>query len=51
MMALLFLLFAIAMISIWRGYRRLGICIALGNLALCIAMLLYHMTDKLNILL
>lgn len=50
-MALLFLLFTIAIMFAWTGYRRTALVLVLINLFLCLAMFAYHVTDKLNILL
>lgn len=49
MMAGLFLLLAISILLILRGYRKTAIVWALITLVLCVCMLIYHATTNLNI--
>lgn len=49
MMALLFFIFMIIILFIWKGYRTLGISLALINLVFCLFMLWHHATDILKI--
>jgi hypothetical protein len=50
-MAFLFLIFTIAILLLWAGYRRTALVLTLINLLLCLAMFWHHVTDKLQILL
>lgn len=50
-MALLFLVFATAIVLAWKGFRKTALILVLINLLLCLAMFTYHVTDKLNIIL
>ena len=50
-MALLFLVFATAIVLAWNGFRNTALILVLINLLLCLAMFAYHVTDKLNIIL
>lgn len=51
MMAALFLVFAISMVFVWKGQRRVAFVIALFNLVLCVLMLWHHATTVLQIVL
>jgi hypothetical protein len=51
MMAALFLVFVIALITLFLGYRKAAIILTIVNLILCLAMFWHHVTDKLKILL
>lgn len=50
-MTFLFLIFTIAIVLLWAGYRKTALMIALINILLCLAMFWYHVTDKLKIML
>ncbi len=49
MMASLFFIFTLAIVLIWKGYRKIGIGLTLLNLVLCACMLWHHATDILQI--
>ncbi|MGL4539880.1 MAG: DUF5993 family protein [Candidatus Rhabdochlamydia sp.] len=48
-MALLFFIFMITILFIWKGYRKVGIGLTFINLIFCIFMLWHHATDTLKI--
>ncbi|MDR2539883.1 MAG: DUF5993 family protein [Chlamydiales bacterium] len=48
-MALLFFIFIIAILFIWKSYRKVGIGLTLINLVFCLLMLWHHATDVLKI--
>ncbi|WP_350339698.1 MULTISPECIES: DUF5993 family protein [Candidatus Rhabdochlamydia] len=49
MMVLLFFIFMITILFIWKGYRKVGIGLTLINLVFCLFMLWHHATDILKI--
>lgn len=50
-MAILFLIFAVAIFLMGLGLRKAALIVALINLLLCLAMFWHHVTTHVNILL
>jgi len=49
MMAILFILYLLALALIFRSYRKAAVLIVILNVMLSLAMLMHHATDILNI--